>query len=135
MKKIVFIIVFLFSFVINAQNTNVIDSLLNELPLAKDDTVRARIYIQLHDKTFQSNPEKALIYARKGLKIVTKMNWYKGLSVFYNDMGNNYLDQGKHKEALEHYLKSLEFSKEILSLRCTTLQNTSIVITKKKIFR
>ena len=122
----------LFCLMTTAQNIAVIDSLLNELPVAKDDTVRARIYIRLHDKTFHDNPEKALEFARKGLKIVTKMNWYKGLSIFYNDMGNNFLDQGKHKEALEHYLKSLAYSREIPSLRANTLHNTSIVYYKEE---
>ncbi|MBK8599608.1 MAG: tetratricopeptide repeat-containing sensor histidine kinase [Flavobacterium sp.] len=55
------------------------------------------------------------------------MNWHKGLSVFYNDMGNSYLGQGRHKEALAHYLKSLEFSKELPSQHATTLRNTSII--------
>jgi tetratricopeptide (TPR) repeat protein len=122
----------LFSLIMTAQNTSVVDSLLKELPRAKDDTVRARIYIRLHDQTFHDSPERALEFAKKGLKIVTKMNWHKGLSIFYNDMGNNYLDQGKHKEALEYYLKSLAYSKEISSLRANTLHNTSIVYYKEE---
>ena len=118
---------------LSAQKTDVVvDSLLRELPKATNDTVRSRIYIRLHDKLHQTNPEKALFYARKGLKIVTKMNWHKGLSAFYNDMGNNFLDQGKHKEALEHFLQSLNYSSEIPSIRAMTLQNTSIVYFKEE---
>ncbi len=127
MKVRLLLILCLCSLLTTAQNTSVIDSLLNELPNAKNDTIRARIYIRLHNNLYQHNPEKALMYANKGLKIVTKMNWHKGLSVFNNDIGNSYLGQGKHKEALEYYLKSLEFSKDLPSLRANTLQNTSIV--------
>jgi signal transduction histidine kinase len=127
MKLKFLLILWLFSLLTTAQNASAIDSLLNELPKAKNDTVRARIYIHLHNNIYPYNPEKALMYAKKGLKIVTKMNWHKGLSVFNNDIGNSYLGQGKHKEALEYYLKSLEFSKDLPSLRANTLQNMSIV--------
>ena len=118
---------------LNAQNqTGIVDSLLRELPKAANDTVKARVYIRLHDNLRLSNPERALIYAGEGLKIVRKMKWNKGLSIFYNDIGNNYLDQGKHKEALENFLKSLEYSTELPSVRALTLQNISIVYFKEE---
>lgn len=127
------IAVFVITLGLNAQNqTGIADSLLRELPRAANDTVRARVYIRLHDNLRLSNPEKALIYAGEGLKIVHKMKWNKGLSIFYNDIGNNYLDQGKHKEALENYLKSLEYSTELPSIRALTLQNISVVYYKEE---
>ncbi len=133
MKITVVLAVFLCVFGLQAQPSKAItDSLLNALPKAKNDTVRSRIYIRLHDNLYQSNPELALHYARKGLKIVTQMKWDKGICAFHNDIGNNYLDQGKHKEALEHYLQSLEYSKDIPSIRVLTLQNTSIVYFKEE---
>lgn len=125
--------VFVITLGLNAQNqTGIVDSLLRVLPKAANDTVRARIYIRLHDNLRLSNPEKALIYAGEGLKIVHKMKWNKGLSIFYNDIGNNYLDQGKHKEALENFLKSLEYSTELPSIRALTLQNISVVYYKEE---
>jgi signal transduction histidine kinase len=133
MKITVVLAVFFCVFGLQAQPSKaIIDSLLNELPKAKNDTVRSRIYIRLHDNLYQSNPELALHYARKGLKIVTQMKWDKGMCAFHNDIGNNYMDQGKHKEALEHYLQSLEYSKELPSIRVLTLQNTSIVYFKEE---
>lgn len=130
--KIVFAVLFLI-LALKAQNqTTTVDSLLRELPKATSDTVRARIYIRLHDNLRFSNPEKALSYAGEGLKIVHKMKWDKGLSVFYNDIGNNFLDQGKHKEALGNFLKSLEYSGKIPSLRALTLQNIGIVYFKEE---
>ena len=81
-----------------------IDSLLQQIPLAKNDTARARIYIKLENELRSSNPEKALQYAEKSLQIVKKMNWEKGLAVCYNDIGNNYSDRGLHQLSLANFL-------------------------------
>lgn len=108
------------------------DSLLAQLPNAKNDTIRARIYIKLHNNLYQTQPIKALKYAQAGLKIVTKMNWSKGLAVFNNDIGNNYLDQGKHQLALVYFLKSLRFSEQIANVKAITLQNTAVVYFKER---
>jgi signal transduction histidine kinase len=131
MKAKFLIVILLLALQSSAQNHK-IDSLLTELPKAKNDTIRARIYIRLQDNLRQTNPEKALLYGRIGLRIVQKMKWNKGLSVFYNDIGNTYLDQGKHKEALANYLKSLDYSEEVPTVRALTLQNISIVYFKEE---
>ncbi len=131
MKTKIVLLLILFCLNIKAQQFNT-DSLLKVLKTSQNDTLKARVYIKIASNLQQHNPQKALNFAFKGLNIVKKMNWGKGFAVYYNDIGNNYLDQGKHKEAVAYFLKSLAFSKQIPSLRAITLNNTAVAYFKER---
>jgi signal transduction histidine kinase len=77
------------------------------------------------------DPDKALYYANVGLKLVQRMNWDKGLSVYNNDIGNIYLNQSKHKEAIQYFLKSLDYTSKYPIVRAMTLHNVSVIYLKE----
>lgn len=133
MKTKLLLLLLLFGLNIKSQNSNkTVDSLLLALPNTKNDTVKARIYINLASNLQQSNPDKALKFAFEGLEIVKKMNWKKGFSVYYNDIGNIYLNQSKHKEALAYLAKSLKYSQDFPEVRGNTLHNIAVVYFKEE---
>ena len=136
MKKILLIIFLLHTLLIYSQNNNqkLIDSLHNCLPEAKNDTVKARIYIKLENALRQSDPNKALEYAKKSLSIVKKMNWKKGLSVCYNDIGNNYSDRGLFDLSLKNFLESLKNSQDFPQIRVSTFGNIANLYLKQDNF-
>ncbi len=106
--------------------TNV-DSLLSALPKAKNDTIKARLYIRIANGLSQSDPEKALKYSFIGLDLVKKMKWDKGLAAFYNDIGSVYLNQSKYVQALENFKQSINYSSNYPNLRAIAFSNISVV--------
>ncbi|MDR6966584.1 signal transduction histidine kinase [Flavobacterium arsenatis] len=129
MKKIV-LLYLLFSFGIFAQETDVkkqqkIDSLLNVVKTTRIDSVKIRSLIKLEYCYRFTDFQKGLDYAHEALQLSKKIKWTKGLTICYNNIGNSYLDRGKHSEALDYYLKSLEYSENLLNFRHITLMNIS----------
>ena len=134
MKFSLTFISFIFSIVCYCQynNQKIIDSLMQEIPLAKNDTVKARIYIRLEAEFRSSDPKGALPFALKSLAIVKKMKWSKGLAVCYNEIGNNYNDRGMHDLSLANFMKSLKYSQQVPIVRVATFSNISNLYLKQK---
>jgi signal transduction histidine kinase len=103
------------------------DSMLQKLAVERNDTIKARLYIRIANSLSQSAPDKALSYQLKGLALVKKMKWRKGLAAFYNDIGANYLNRSQFKEALENFKSSVQFSIDYPNLKATALQNISVI--------
>ncbi|MFY7963533.1 MAG: tetratricopeptide repeat-containing sensor histidine kinase [Chitinophagaceae bacterium] len=114
MKKIsLFIVLIILSKAYSQKNTQAyIDSILNALPNAKDDTARARMYKAISDECVVSMPNKALYYTQLGLNFVKKMPWQKGIAVFNLNLGRIYDEQGKPDSALYFYNISYETYKK-----------------------
>ncbi len=133
MMKFTAIFIF-FSIVSFAQlvNQKKIDSLQQAISFAKNDTVKARIYIRLESEIRSSDPKGALPFALKSLSIVKKMKWSKGLAVCYNEIGNNYSDRGLHELSLANYLESLKHSQQVSIVRVATFSNIANLYLKQK---
>ncbi|HOY20627.1 MAG TPA: tetratricopeptide repeat-containing sensor histidine kinase [Haliscomenobacter sp.] len=86
---------------IPAQNTA--DSLIQLLPQTKNDTARARLYKAIADNL--EDRTQALVYAKRGLDLVKKMKWSKGIGVFNGIFGRIYIDQGDYNQA-ESYIRT-----------------------------
>ncbi len=105
-------ILFLFySFVISAQNSK-IDS-LSKLLNDNLDTIQVRILNDLCFSLHPSNPELALEYGLKAIKIAKELNYKKGLATAYNRVGIVYDVTSRYKEALENYNIALLLNNEI----------------------
>jgi len=72
-----------------------IDSLVSELPKAKNDTLKGRLYKRIAEEYFFIDTRRALVYAKLGLAHVQAMPWERGIGVFnlalaraFSDMGN-----------------------------------------------
>lgn len=90
-----------------------IDSLLAELPSAKEDTNKVNLLNQLSSQHYTINSSKGLEYGMAGLKLAKSLNWRVGIANCYNSIGTNYWAQSKNSEALKYYKKALELNKEL----------------------
>lgn len=138
MKRI-FLLYLVFSIGANAQETDVknqqkIDSLLQVVSTTKVDSVKIRSLMKLEYCYRFSDYQKGLDFAEEALELAKKTKWTKGLALCYNNIGNSYLDRGKHFQAIDYYLKSLDYSKEFLKIRHITLMNISNIYLREKDF-
>lgn len=93
----------------NAQNArlSLIDSLLKTIPIAENDTVKARLYNRVFNELTSINVDEAMQYARIGLAHTQKMNWSKAIAVFQNNLGRCYSDKGNYDSTLFYYNAAL----------------------------
>src|SRR5947209_3065497 len=112
MKKALFILLCFYS-VCNAQNKQ-IDSLMNVLKTAKEDTNKTITLNALSDKLrITGNYEKAKMYANDALQLSEKINYKIGKCNAYNRIGTIESLQGNYSTALRSHLNDLKISEEI----------------------
>src|SRR5579871_4660292 len=83
-----------------------IDSLENVLKTAKGD-LKVKTLNELFRNYINSDPVKAIGYAREALTLASEINDLRGMAASYNNLGVAYRNQGALDEALEYYLISL----------------------------
>jgi len=137
MKKILLYLIF--SLGMHAQETDVnnqqkIDSLLRVLATTRIDSVKIKSLLKLEYCYRYTDFRKGLDFAEEALRLSKKTKWDKGLAISYNNIGNSYLDRGKHSEAIDYYLKSLDYSAKFLKNRHITLMNISNIYLREKNF-
>jgi signal transduction histidine kinase/tetratricopeptide (TPR) repeat protein len=103
------------SLTVNAQKEGQawVDSLLNAMPTALNDTVKAKILNRVALYYASANTDTGLKYTAMGMNLAGKMKWLKGISAFNTCYGNIYVTKGKLDSALYFHLKALECSKKI----------------------
>lgn len=79
------------------------DSLLTALPSVSNDTVKARIYNRVANYYVDVNTDSAFIYAYRGMQLVQKMKWMKGISAFHVCYGNIFSSMGLLDSCLSRY--------------------------------
>ncbi|MCF8373648.1 MAG: tetratricopeptide repeat protein [Bacteroidales bacterium] len=84
-----------------------IDSLLVELPNAKDDTAKAKMLDDISWEYQYIDPEKGIEYGVQEFELAQKMNWMEGISVSGRTVANNYRVKDDYHNALDYDLKSL----------------------------
>ncbi len=105
-----------------AEGTN-LDSLLNELKIAKEDTNKVNILNSLSWELRNSEPDKAMNYGKQALKIALKlakspdyakgMSGKEGIANSYNNIGFVHSGQGNYEKAIMYYQKSLKIKEEL----------------------
>ena len=98
------------SFYANGQREGqvLIDSLVSELPKAKNDTLKGRLYKRIAEEYFFVDTRKALAYARLGLAHVQEMHWERGLGVFNLAIARAFSDMGDVDSCLFYSQRALE---------------------------
>ncbi len=89
------------------------DSLFHELKNTKQDSIRARLYIEIGDVFKIKSTDSAIFFYEKSLILAKKLKNISIQSKVLLFMGVAYKSQNDFKRALEYYTKSLELS-EIL---------------------
>ena len=118
MKKIILIFLCFFSIVIHqrcsAQHQNKIDSLLQVLRTAKEDTSKANTLNLLGKESYLTGDyEQTRKYSKEAFTICEKLNFEKGKIMAYLNTGITYFLQSNYSEALKNYLAALAISEKI----------------------
>jgi serine phosphatase RsbU (regulator of sigma subunit)/Tfp pilus assembly protein PilF len=110
---------------VKADYAAVKDSLLKELETAKHDTVRARIYLNLSDKTLRDNVPEAIEFCLKSIELYEATNDKKGICLSYSLLGNAYGKEGNQAKATTALLKALSLAEQLKNqeLRCDVYNN------------
>jgi tetratricopeptide (TPR) repeat protein len=84
-----------------------IDSLLNELPNAQEDTAKVNLLSDLSQSYLFINPDEQLKYAKLALELAQKLGDEIHLAKAYNVLGNAYSCRGNSDEAILNHMHAL----------------------------
>src|SRR5688572_33289220 len=127
----VFICLFFVLCVCPLSSAQKIDSLQTVLDTAKNDR-KVKTLNELFRANLESDPVKALSYAREALHLATEINDRKGMAASYNNLGIVYRNQGAFDKALEYYIISLKIYETLQNKEgiATTKNNISTIYSK-----
>lgn len=109
-----FILSMAFFIAVQAQPQNKIDSLLQVLKTAKEDTSKAITLNMLGKESYLTgNYDQARKYSSDALQLCEKTNYEKGKIPAYLNTGLAYFLQGNYSEALKNYLTALPIAEKI----------------------
>ncbi|MBI4648679.1 MAG: tetratricopeptide repeat-containing sensor histidine kinase [Bacteroidia bacterium] len=91
-----------------AQRQTKLDSLLNELKTAKDDTTTVNILNDIAWEYMYFNTDSALHYANRGYELTRKIKFNKRIATCLITIGSVFLIKGEYQNAEETYLKALQ---------------------------
>src|SRR4030095_14464038 len=72
------------------QGQPLIDSLLTQLPRAKEDTNKVMLLNDLGLAFYSINPDEGLKFGQQGLTLAEKLNWKRGKGFAYKVIAGNY---------------------------------------------
>ncbi|MEI8280006.1 MAG: adenylate/guanylate cyclase domain-containing protein [Bacteroidota bacterium] len=84
-----------------------IDSLLQELPKAIEDTNKVRLLNDLSFTYHNINPYEGLKYGEQCLTLATKINWKEGIAIGNSCIGANYHRKSEYLKALEYEFNAM----------------------------
>jgi len=94
------------------QGQAAIDSMLNDLPKAKEDTNRVILLNCLAFTYRLINPDEGIKYGQGALALATKLVWKKGIAWANDNLGVNYQHKSDYPKALEYFLSALKIFEE-----------------------
>lgn len=96
------------------QGQALIDSLLTQLPKAKEDTNKVMLLNDLSLAYYAINPDEGVTYGNQGLALAQKLNWKKGMAYAYKVIAGNYgYGKSDYAKALDYSFQSLQEFTEI----------------------
>jgi tetratricopeptide (TPR) repeat protein len=90
------------------QNTNIVDSLLNKLETAKEDTFKVEILLRLFNPTVVNDLDLAYEYTEQAHQLSEKLSFDKGIAAAFQRKGIIWGYRGNIEKARENYLKAIE---------------------------
>ncbi len=88
-----------------------IDSLLTELPKAKEDTNKVKIFVNL-SLNYVSDPDEGIRQGEQGLALTEKLGWKPGIATACNALAWNHLDKNNYAKAQELFGRALQIYEE-----------------------
>ncbi len=95
------------------QGQALIDSLLKELPKAKDDTNNVKVLNALSYAYVNIDPAQGIKYGQSALDMAEKLDWKKGIAIANGMVGVNNMSRSDYPKALEYALKSLKINEAL----------------------
>ena len=90
-----------------------IDSLLKELPIAKEDTNKVKLLNIISENYVFINPNEMMKYGQEALSVSQKLDWNKGIAKAYGNIGRSYAILSDYATALENYNRALNLYQEL----------------------
>ena len=115
-KLFLFSWLFFLSFLLPAQNKqghSLIDSLLEKLPEAQQDTNKVALLDMISFTYSKINPDEGIKYAIQAKELSEKLKWKKGIASAHSDLGINYEAKSDHLKAIDNDLKALKIYEEL----------------------
>ena len=112
MKKILPLLLIICYSYGNAQ-TNVKDSLKNELQKEMDDTSRVLLLADLSFEYLESKPDSTMTLALDALSLSRQIGFVKGEAVSFNRVGSAYVVLGNYPKALEVFFQAKKLNEKI----------------------
>ena len=78
-----------------------------------DDTTRVNNLNLLSVNTYNTDPQRAKVYARQAYTLAKKVNFKTGAAYALKNMGSAYYLQGNYKQTLNHWQRSLQIFRSI----------------------
>lgn len=94
-------------------NNPVEDSLLRELRIVKDDSLKINLYDQLRRATVYSDPVQSEKYTLEYLKLVEKIKDSFQIAIAHYYLGNAHITNGNTHKAIDFYLKSAYYFEQV----------------------
>lgn len=104
---ILFLAITPYSLYAQKQGQPLIDSLLRELLIAKEDTNKVKLFGQLSFTYSNINPDEGIRLGQKAIDLSSKLSWEKGIAIAMLDLGVNHEAKSDHVKALEYYHNAL----------------------------
>jgi tetratricopeptide (TPR) repeat protein len=117
MKKIFLLFIITF-FVMNQlsaqlQGQDRVDSLLQQLPKANEDTNKVKLLVDLSHTYYSINPDEGLKYGKQGLALAEKLDWKKGMANACRTIAGNYgYGKSDYPAALKYSSQALQLFRE-----------------------
>lgn len=111
-RNVYLILLFVLTIVVSAQDTNTYDT-TEILRKAKSDSDKVKVYIEYSGFVKNTNPESAIEYAMKAIKLARTSGSKEILADAYSNLANIYFDKHNYPLSLENLFKSLDLFKEI----------------------
>jgi tetratricopeptide (TPR) repeat protein len=114
-----FAIITILSFFLFLNNNNgqtvqqKVDSLVAELPTAKDDTNKISLLVAISRGYFQTDPAKGVDYGNKALQLAGELNYDFGILSAHNAIGRCYAVQNLLPQALKHFQAMLTMARKM----------------------
>lgn len=88
-----------------------LDSLISELPKAKEDTNKVKLFRKISHAYRRTDYKMALEYMKKSESLSSRLNYKDGISESNYGLGNIYMDHSDFNNALKCFNKAVEIEK------------------------
>ncbi len=129
MKNIIYFLFFLFLSTLVFGETKQLDSLLNYVNKAKDDSFKVKALIKISALYMQNEPEKALTYAYKAGNVADKANFTYGKTEALYQVAYYYYQRSDLKDALEKFIEVEKYAEQnkVIYYQLSALNNIAVI--------